>query len=683
MASARGQRLGATQPDDDGVPETAIPRGTTIGRYVVLDPLGAGSMGVVLSAIDPALDRKVALKLVKATGEPEDRQRLLREGQAMARLAHPNVVTVYEVGEYDNRVFLAMEYIRGGTLTTWLAAAKRTWREIVDAFVAAGRGLAAAHRAGIVHRDFKPANVLVGEDGRPRVADFGLATSPEGAGVSTRFVTPDPEDLAMTATGAIMGTPAYMPPEQHQGNSLDARVDQFAFCVAVYHALYGELPFDGTDHETYAKHVLAGKLREAPRRTDVPVRLRKVLVRGLAVDPDARFPSMDALLAELAHDPVTSRVHVAAVAGGALVIATALVVARGAIGDAMDPCAATSEPIADLWSTTERAQLERAFVAGPSPIGAPAFARTAHLLDGRVGELVAGRREACLATEVRREQSAELLDRRTTCLDERIAETRALIAVLSDHPDAATIAKGPEAIATLTAVAACADRAGLVAGVPRPAAPATRAMVETFERELAWVQALDAAGKTVEAQARLVKPLHEIDAVDYAPARAWAHFHDARLRTKLGQHREAADELRQVGELAAAAKDDNLLARTWTLLYAVVGYRLGQREQAKTLEPTVVAAIVRAGNTPEHRADFDNARGALELAAGDYVASAEHFSNASQQFARALGANHPRAIGALANAGLALESAGRYTDAESVVRRALALRVEQFGADHD
>jgi len=285
--------------------DVVLERGAAVGRYVVIDRLGSGAMGVVVLAFDPTLDRKVALKLVRLdhTGTTAGLQRLLREAQAMARLSHPNVVTVFEVGTFEERVFLAMEYVPGSTLGDWLAVKKRTRREIVTAFLAAGQGVAAAHRAGIVHRDFKPANVLVAQDGRVRVADFGLATATLG-----RAPTPPPiegvgldsQEMAMTKTGAVLGTPAYMAPEQHRGEPADARADQFAFCAALYEALYGELPFAGKTYVTYAENVLAGNLRDAPRGSDVPARLRRALVRGLALDPADRFRDFEPLLAELA-----------------------------------------------------------------------------------------------------------------------------------------------------------------------------------------------------------------------------------------------------------------------------------------------------------------------------------------------------------------------------------------------
>jgi predicted Ser/Thr protein kinase len=290
--------------------------GARIGRFTVLDKLGEGGMGVVLAAYDPDLDRRVAIKLIRpAAAKDEGAQaRLLREAQAMARLRHPNVVTVYEVGTFGEQVFIAMEYVEGRTLSGALAELAGSWREIIARFAEAGRGLAAAHEAGLVHRDFKPENVLVGRDGRVHVTDFGLVgTADESEGSRPFDVLEDnrarvsalsspllEEDL--TPTGYLMGTPLYMSPEHHRGGCVDARSDQFAFCVGLFRELYGESPFDGETVTEYASQVLAGNVRPPPTGTRVPGWVRDILLRGLSVDPDRRFPSMEALLSELAVD---------------------------------------------------------------------------------------------------------------------------------------------------------------------------------------------------------------------------------------------------------------------------------------------------------------------------------------------------------------------------------------------
>ncbi|HET6583005.1 MAG TPA: serine/threonine-protein kinase, partial [Nannocystaceae bacterium] len=231
--------------------ETRLARGTTLGRYVVLERIGSGGMGVVYAAYDPQLDRKVALKLLHAReerdGDSGGRARVLREAQAMARLSHPNVVAVHDVGVVDDTLFVAMEFVEGVTLGHFIAAGSRRWNEVLDVFEPAGRGLAAAHAAGLVHRDFKPDNVMIGNDGRVRVMDFGLARaaaeitteSSEGSGGS--IVELSGVDR-LTRTGALVGTPAYMAPELLAGGNADARSDQFAFCVALHRALYGTAP---------------------------------------------------------------------------------------------------------------------------------------------------------------------------------------------------------------------------------------------------------------------------------------------------------------------------------------------------------------------------------------------------------------------------------------------------------
>ncbi len=286
-------------------------RGKSFGHFLVVDRLGAGAMGVVLAAYDPKLDRKVALKVlndaVAGSGNPDGRLRLLREAQAMARLAHPNVVTVFEVGETNDQVFVAMEFVNGGTLTQWLRKEARSRRDILQMFVAAGRGLVAAHAAGMIHRDFKPDNVLVGSDGRPRVSDFGLVGAHAGSPQTGDAVGTSGGRIAdsLTATGAVMGTPIYMAPEQFEGADTDQRTDQFSYCVALYEALYGERPFHGTTYAELHASVAAGAVRDAPAGRDVPEWLRAVLLRGLRVAPADRFATMDELLAALLADPGT------------------------------------------------------------------------------------------------------------------------------------------------------------------------------------------------------------------------------------------------------------------------------------------------------------------------------------------------------------------------------------------
>ena len=273
--------------------EGALVRGANVGRYLILGLVGRGGMGEVYAAFDPRLDRKIALKLLRETRGPETsaqaaQERLLREAQAIARLSHPNVVVVHDVGAIDDethgvRVYLAMEFIEGQTLASWLAAAPRSWREICGVFAAAGKGLLAAHEAGLVHRDFKPQNVMVGRDGAVRVTDFGLArdTSDVAEAETTTLdlvhseTRPTTDTIALTGTGVLLGTPLYMAPEQFLARPTDARTDQFSFCVALYEALYGERPFPSDSLQTLVGAVVSGRVRQPPLKTRVPAFLRK------------------------------------------------------------------------------------------------------------------------------------------------------------------------------------------------------------------------------------------------------------------------------------------------------------------------------------------------------------------------------------------------------------------------
>ena len=303
-----------------------LPQGRTIDRYQIHECLGVGGMGVIYSAWDPELERKLALKLVRVRSSERNstraRARLLREARALARLRHPNVVAVHDVGEHAGRVYVAMEFIAGETLQRWLLRSPPPpGKQLVDVFLQVGRGLAAAHRAGIVHRDVKPDNVMIGSDGRVLILDFGIAReSYEHAGSNAdehgededdedeepepteRGTEPEPatgSQLApLTRAGAVLGTPAYMSPEQHRGQPVDARSDQFSFCVAMWEALNGEKPFGEGSRQKLLARMRHGQLRRF-RNRELPRRIAKTLTRGLAYDPEDRFARMEELLEQL------------------------------------------------------------------------------------------------------------------------------------------------------------------------------------------------------------------------------------------------------------------------------------------------------------------------------------------------------------------------------------------------
>jgi tRNA A-37 threonylcarbamoyl transferase component Bud32 len=315
-----------------------LARGTRVGRYSIIDLLGAGGMGAVYAAHDPALDRRVALKLIHAkVAGPELEERLLREAKAMARLSDPDVISVYDAGRDGNQLFIAMELVLGGTLRDWLAERPRAWREVLSVYMRAGRGLARAHASGLVHRDFKPDNVLVGRDGRVRVTDFGLARDAGAEAAPRSAVEAEARDLALettahaplTQTGALLGTPVYMPPEQLVGKTADARSDLYAFCVALYEGLYGSRPFEGATLSAQLEAKASEAVLPAPHDRRVPVRIRHVLLTGLRADPAARPATMDDLLRAL--DRAARRPRVWAVPVGAvLALGVAAVVGAAA-----------------------------------------------------------------------------------------------------------------------------------------------------------------------------------------------------------------------------------------------------------------------------------------------------------------------------------------------------------------
>ncbi|HET6582942.1 MAG TPA: serine/threonine-protein kinase, partial [Nannocystaceae bacterium] len=383
----------------------------TVGRFVLLERIGEGGMGVVFAAHDPDLDRKVAIKLLHSD-DPDRAQRLLREAKAMARLSHPQVVTVYEAGTARGQVYLAMELVRGLDLHRWSAQAKRGWREVLGLLVQAAQGLAAAHDAGLVHRDFKPENVLVTEDGAAKVADFGLAREFGDTRVvddpsASSGTDPGAGLRTITRGGGIVGTPAYVAPEVIDGHRADARSDQFSFCVTAYEALCGERPFGGDSLPALLDNVVAGRMRPLPQGRRLPGKLRKLLARGLAVDPDARHPSMAALV-DAFHRLLgrRRRVVTAIVAVGLVGAAIAIAVPQRLVS-----CTGAELAWASVWNDDAEAKLRAGLEATGHPAAADTATRVAATIDAYGDTWIAGHRDACEASE-RGEQSAAMLDQR-------------------------------------------------------------------------------------------------------------------------------------------------------------------------------------------------------------------------------------------------------------------------------
>jgi tetratricopeptide (TPR) repeat protein len=670
-----------------GDPE--LGRGDTIGRYLILQRIGAGGMGVVYAAFDPELDRRVALKLVRGhlegTHGSKGEQRLLREAQAMARLSHPNVITVHDAGTCDGGVFVAMEFVEGQTLKQWLEGRKRSWEEIVAIFADAGHGLMAAHAASLVHRDFKPDNVMIGVDGRVRVLDFGLARAFEPGEES--FETSRRRDEletgssslseALTRTGAMIGTPAYMAPEQHLGQPTDERSDQFSFCVALYEALYGQRPFAGRSVEAIVLAVTEGELQQAPANSQVPRWLHDVVVRGLAVQPARRHPSMRALLHELERDPGAARKKWMLGGGFALAIGAgmlAIVTARGE-GEAL--CAGGEERIAQVWNEQRAQELSAAF--GDGPLAAPTSAGVEAALDAWATRWADGHTEACEATLVRHEQSQILLDRRMACLDD---QRRALDAYLAAFTEAGEegVDKAVAAAIDLPAPERCSDVQALLAEIEPPPAEQQSA-VEAVRETLSRSFALQEAGRSAASLAA-AREAEAAGDVGYAPLAAEIRWTLGVALDGAGEYEEAAKTIEDALYLARASGHDRVSERATTRLAYLVGHRLGRTEDGERWARAAAAEIERRGDPPEAAAMLASNLGVLRADQSRFDDAVEQFRRAIEIRERAFGEETPNLATALNNLGSVLYMQGDYEGAIEVHRRALEIRERVLGAEH-
>jgi len=672
----------------DGV-ETAADEQPSAGiiaeRYRLLRPLGSGGMSVVYAAHDPVLGRDVALKVLRAEargsgGQLATRdQRLLREARLMARLTHPNVVAVHDVGVHDDRVFVAMELVDGVTLAEWLRTPRRR-TEVLRVFVEAARGVDAAHRAGVLHRDFKPENVLVGADGRARVTDFGLARSREL--LSGAAAAPMPAVFDLTVSGAVLGTPGYMSPEQFRGEPATPKSDQFSFCVTLWEALYGARPFTGRTYEQLKEAVTTGRIEPAVTRARVPRWLRAALARGLATDPAARHDSIAALVDVLTERPRRMR-RFAVVAAGVLLLGgggLAGHVFAGSSPAAPVSCDGARSRFDAVWNPVRQAAVAHAFAATGRVYAAESAAQVSRAIDTYRDRWVAAGSEACRDTRVRHQQPERVFELRTLCLERRLTAVRVLVELLA-QPDAGAVDRSSAAVAALPAVDDCGDVESLTGEAPLPGDPRARAAIERLEAALAHAGAARAAGRYPEAL-EVARPIAIASrTIGYRPLEADALVLQGEIEMATSD-KEARRTLTDAVLAAEAGRNDRAAARGWTDLVFQVGYVEADRDQAPELARHARATLDRLGGDEEIAAQLERALGAIAADQHRTDEAVQHFERALAAMERTRGKEDPAVAAALDNLGMALLAKGDLEKAGAVHRRALAIRERALGPDH-
>ena len=719
-------------------------------------------MGVVYAAWDPQLDRRIALKLVSlrsraalATDGDSHRLRLLREAQALARLEHPNVVKVHDVGvcrsgEYgaigEEQVFIAMEQIVGRSLRDWLREQRRGLGlgAVLEVFLAAGRGLAAAHEAGLVHRDFKPDNVLVGDSGEVKVVDFGLArdsqrdgrredrprarewaeTEPAVAAALGRTndtpeiteggvpVAVEPEPSAghslgshrsllssttgnITASGTVLGTPAYMAPEQHARATVDARSDQYAFCLSLWEAVYGKRPFSGRRSELLAKRKRKLQIRESSRGLRVPRWLRSLLLRGISSAPERRFASMDELLAELEGNlrRTTKLRRRWLISAALLSIALVLgaVASSSMVGsESPAPCAAPIERLAGVWDDARRVEVKQAVLASDLAYARDTWVRVAAGLDEYRERWLAAEVEACEATQLRHEHDPEWLEHRLACLDDRRRALASLTEQLG-HSDARTVEHAARAVGSLAPIEACEHDQSPADLIPLPDDAHLRLRVERQLDQLADARSQISSGHLEQGLAAARKILASRPSRQWPALAAETQFVIGQVQADVeGDHAAEHRSLHAAASEALRAGHHRLAALAWSRLARglIETRQFAEAERWLAHAEGLVAELTHdsgadaRGDDPTLAADLEYTRARLRFAQKDFAAAELHARRRLALLREFYGPDNPRVADGLNNLGVTVYMQYRKDEAVDAYREALAILERVQGPDH-
>jgi tetratricopeptide (TPR) repeat protein len=678
--SAQGVEDEVETHDHDFVPLTEseeidlkAPEGSKIGRYEVIRSLGRGGMGVVYLAQDPKLGRRVALKLVKPSLSSDERadhfeKRLMREARAMARLAHPNVLTIYDVGIQEGQVFMASEWVDGGTLDEWMKEGPHRWPAIAQRFREAARGLVAAHAAGLIHRDFKPSNVMVGKDERVRVFDFGLVKS----------TTANIGDITTQLSGNfVVGTPAYMAPEQMVGKTADERSDQFSFCASMYEALAGVRPFTGRNLTELLTNIGSGKLEE-PKK--IPKWLWEVIRRGLKKKPEDRHESM-AVVLKIMDEGLSHRRRRSLYAAALVLVVGGAAAGVSGVWSGQDGqeahCGDLKIDLGASWNPELRTEIENATLASPLPFAKESWLTTSGLIDTYAVDWKRELRASCIETRIAKQQSQALLQRRSDCFERLRSELAAVTSTLADgEPNTVTsmvaLAQGLSPIDSCSATRAQ-DEFSSLAGIDE------RGAIRKLWPEVKTVESLIARG---DYQGALVKS-ETLLAQTHGNRRAEARVLGSRgtALKLLGDYKGAVTALESSFYAAVAGRHDEIAAQATTHIYGLTVVLLKDDDGASRWLQLAESAVERV-STPLVQGHWRRVQGKVALARKDYSGAEEHFRASLEFLEGALGPEHREvatAVGALGRCLLLMDDKSRATP---TLERAVTLWSALAGPEH-
>jgi eukaryotic-like serine/threonine-protein kinase len=610
--------------------------GDSLGRYIILHELGRGGLGIVFAAYDPTLDRNVAIKILSHAGA--DASMLLNEARTLAKLSHPNIVAVHDVGIEDGCPYVAMEYVVGQTLRQWMDGAPRTWMDIRDVFLKAADALHFAHSRGVVHLDFKPQNVLLNREGHVQVSDFGLAR------------------LLSDTSSTIAGTPAYMAPEQAASGALGPFTDQYAFCVTLAEAISGARPKDAT---------VVPNIKVA---TTALVAIK----RGLSSDPKLRMASMAALARQLRSDNPTKRN-----VGIALGVATAMTIPAAIWLKQTEPKSQQCETVAALDVTWWTPSLSVDISASLTTNGGFQTEHIVRSLDDYTRAFLQRSSAACKQLHDRSEITSSLFERQRLCLSQGLSSAKSL-ALLMQHSDHEIAANAAMAVSTLPSLNRCSDAAFLLANI-EPATAAQAMAVRELNDLDADATANQLIGKFQAAATIANEFATKAQALGYQPLVARASFLQGDLHYHLADNDNAVKSLQRAATIAARVKDDELSARSWTLLAGVVGYAQGKAAEGHVIAQQADAWLARAGTPRDIDADLAEIH-ALLFDVDGKLDQAKPFYDKALQVRRALyGDNHLVVAQSLNNLAAIPYQQGLLDEAQALHTRALAIRVAQLG----